>query len=93
MNPSVQACVCVRMQTQRSPQIIFHTHFVRAHTHLKPHDSTETFKKSLTPLISLREDSGLVYWYLGGAEGLLIFTSQSHPGETYRHHFLSAWKL
>lgn len=81
------------MHTQRSPQIIFHTHFVRAHAHLKPHDSTETFKKSLTVLISLREDSGLVYWYLGGAEGPLIFTAPSHPGETYGHHFLSAQKL
>lgn len=45
----------------RSLQIIFQTPFVHTHTHLRPHDSIITFKKSLTLLISLRQDSGLVY--------------------------------
>lgn len=58
----MQACAHACKHT-RSLQIIFQTHFVHTHTHLKPHDSIITFKKSLTLLISLREDSGLVYWY------------------------------
>lgn len=46
----------------RSLQIIFHAHFVHAHSHLKPHDSIKTFKKSLTLLILYERT---VVWFTG----------------------------
>lgn len=82
--------VCARaLKLTRSLQIIFQTHLVHTHTHLGPHDSIITFKQSLTVDFFTRGQwFGLLV--RGGAEGLLIFTSQSHPREMSEHHFLSA---